>query len=66
MSAINNNNNLDFAGSPLVKTPPANAGNKGLIPGSGRFHMPWGNYTCVMQLLNLCSRAPALQQKPLQ
>ena len=25
-----------FPGGPLVKNPPANAGDKGLIPGSGR------------------------------
>ena len=33
----------DFPGGPLVKTPPANAGDMGSIPGAGRFHMPWGN-----------------------
>ena len=33
----------DLPGGPLVKTPPANAGNTGSIPGPGRFHMPWGN-----------------------
>ena len=25
------------------KNPPANAGDTGLIPGPGRFHMPWNN-----------------------
>ena len=34
---------VDFPGGPVVRNPPANAGDKGLIPGSGRFHMPWGN-----------------------
>ena len=26
----------------VVKNPPANAGDKGLIPGLGSVHMPWG------------------------
>ena len=26
----------------VVKKPPVNAGNMGLIPGLGRFHMPQG------------------------
>ena len=29
---------LDFPGSPVVKNPPANAGDTGLIPGPGRSH----------------------------
>ena len=33
----------DFPGGPVVKNPPANAGDMGSIPSSGRFHMPWGN-----------------------
>jgi len=28
---------------PVVKNPPANAGDTGLIFCLGRFHMPWGN-----------------------
>ena len=32
-----------FLGGPVVKNLPANAGDMGLIPGLGRFHMPWGN-----------------------
>ena len=35
---------MDFPGSPVVKNSPANAGNMGWIPGSGRFHLPQGNY----------------------
>ena len=31
----------DFPGGPLVKNPPANAGDMGLIPGLGGFHLPW-------------------------
>ena len=33
----------DFPGGPMVKNPPANAGNKGLIPGQGRSHVPRDN-----------------------
>ena len=33
----------DFPGGPLVKHPLANARERGLIPGQGRFHMPLGN-----------------------
>ena len=34
---------LDFPGGIVVKNLPANAGNMGLIPGSGRFHMARGS-----------------------
>ena len=34
---------LDFPGGPVVKNLPCNAGDTGLIPGAGRFHMPRGN-----------------------
>ena len=30
---------MDFPGGPVVRTPPANAGDMGLIPGPERFHM---------------------------
>ena len=33
----------DFPDGPVVRSPPASAGDRGLIPGLGRFHMPWGN-----------------------
>ena len=32
-----------FPGGSVVKNPPANAGDTGLIPGQGRSHMPQGN-----------------------
>ena len=32
-----------FSGGSVVKSLPANAGDAGLIPGPGRFHMPWNN-----------------------
>ena len=62
-------------------TPPANAGDAGLIPGLGRVHMPWGSWAPAHtttehrepQLLNLTAanteasmpRGPAPQQKKL-
>ena len=32
----------DFLGGPVVKTPPANAGDMDLIPGPGKCHMLQG------------------------
>lgn len=33
----------DFPGGPLVKSPPTNAGDVGLIPGMGGFRLPWSS-----------------------
>ena len=33
----------DFPGGSVVKNLPTNAGDTGLIPGLGRFHMLWSN-----------------------
>ena len=33
----------DFPGGAVLKNPPANAGDMGSSPGSGRSHMPWSN-----------------------
>ena len=33
----------DISGGAVVKSPPANAGDTGSIPGPGRSHMPWSN-----------------------
>ena len=33
----------DVPGGPVVKNPPANAGDMGSIPVLGRFHVPQGN-----------------------
>ena len=33
----------DFLGDTVVKNPPTNAGDIGLIPGLGEFHMPQSN-----------------------
>ena len=38
-----NINNRDVTGGPVIKHPPANAGNTGPTPGLGRFRVPWGN-----------------------
>ena len=38
--ALAKNNLEDFSGGPMVKNLPATAGNTGLIPALGRFHMP--------------------------
>ena len=41
---------MDFPGGTVDKNLPANAGDTGLIPGPGRFHMP--------QQLSLCTTTP--------
>ena len=41
----------DFPGGPVVKNPPAKAGDMGLIPGPGRPYMLWSNYSRALQLL---------------
>ena len=33
----------DFPGGRVDKNPPVNAGDTGLIPSLGRFHMVWSN-----------------------
>ena len=41
---------LDFPGGIVDKNLPVNKGDKGLIPGPGRSHMPQSNQACVPQL----------------
>ena len=41
-----------FPSGAVDKSPPANAGDMGLIPGVGRFHMR-SNQDYVLQLVNL-------------
>ena len=54
-----------FSGSPVVKTPPANAGDMGSIPNPGRVHILQGKYACVPQPLKRTrSRAHAPREKP--
>ena len=40
----------------MVKNPPANAGDMGLIPGLGKSHMLWWDQAHAPQLLSLSSR----------
>ena len=47
----------DFPGGPVKKNPPARAGDTGLIPGPGRFHMPWSNEAWKPQPLSRESRS---------
>ena len=35
--------NQDFPGGLAVKNLPASAGDMGLIPGTGRYHIPWSS-----------------------
>ena len=37
-----------FPGGSVVKNPPANAGDRGLIPDPGRFHMLQSNLACAL------------------
>ena len=37
----------DIPGGTVDKNPPANAGDMGLIPGLGSFHLPQGNEACA-------------------
>ena len=66
---------LDFLGGPVVKNPPANVADTGLVPGLGRSYMLWSNKARAAateqcskawepQLLKpMCSRTRAPQQK---
>ena len=47
----------DLPGGPVVKNPPADAGDVGSSPGSGRFHTPRSSEARATQLLSLGSRA---------
>ena len=55
--SFRNQNNRDYPGGSVVKSPPAKAGDTGSIPGPGRSHMLQSIYAHVPQLLSLCSRA---------
>ena len=47
---------MGFPCGSVVKSPPANAGDIGLIPDLGRSHMPRSIEARAPQLQNLCSR----------
>ena len=60
-----------FPGGAVVKNRPANAGDKGSIPGPGRSHMLWSKLASAPQLLSLrvwslCSatREPVMVRGP--
>ena len=53
----------DFPRGPVVKNPPANAGDMGSIPGPGRFHMMWSNYAHEPLLLEPVCPEPAFCNK---
>ena len=58
------NPNLTVPGGPVVKNLPDRARDMGSIPAPGRFHMPWGNWACKLQLLHpTCPEACAPQQE---
>ena len=40
---------MDFPGGTVDKNMPTNAGEMGLIPGLGRFHMSWSNEACNLE-----------------
>ena len=46
---------VGLPGGSVVKTPPANAGETGSIPGQGGSCMPQSNSAHVPQLLSLCA-----------
>ena len=52
----------DFPGSPVVKNPPANAGDMGSIPG-GRFHTFRGATKPVATTTDACTLEPRLWNK---
>ena len=52
---VKNGVGVGFPGGPVVKHPPASAGDMGLIPAAGRSHMLKGNEAHAPQLLNPCA-----------
>ena len=55
------NSTEGFPGGPVVKNPPANAGNMGLTPRLGGSHTLRSSQAREPQLLSLCSKARELQ-----
>ena len=60
---------MDFLGGTVDRNLPENAGNMGLIPGPGKFHMSRSNEAHIPQLLEpecLCSatRETTAMRKP--
>ena len=50
----------------MVKNLPANSGDMGSVPGSGRSHMPRSNEACIPPLLKpvLCNKISHCNEKP--
>ena len=48
----------DFPSGPVVKNPPANAGDTGPVPHLGRWHTPPGNWAPEPQLLKRVPQSP--------
>ena len=53
----------DFSGDPVVKNLPASAGDTGLIPVSGRFHVPWSDKACAPKPLTSVCLEPASSKR---
>ena len=58
------NKKQGFPGASVVKNPPADAGDTGLIPGPGRSRVPGSSTARAPQVRSLGSRARQLQPKP--
>ena len=52
------NKGMDLPGGPVVKNPPANAGDAGSIPGLGRCHMLQSNLARVPRTCALKQEGP--------
>ena len=53
----------DLPGGPEVRNPPANAGDRGSIPGPGRFYMPQGDRAHLPRLLKPTCLEPMPRNK---
>ena len=56
----------DSPGGGVVRNPPANAGDAGLVPGLGRFHTPVGQLHVCAQPLSLRPSVPELRLRGLR
>ena len=64
---------LDFRDGPEVMNPSANAGDRGSIPGLGRFHMTWGQLSLCAAITEagsaletlLCNKRNHCNEKPM-
>ena len=56
---------VDFPGGVVDKNLPVNPGDMDLIPGPGRFHMPWSN-SCTSAREVPAGRSPGAAEYPLE